>query len=150
MTFPQGTVLDGLPNVTTSGSTTRIQFPRPGEITPAPERSSKQNAGHLTTLGFSYVNEAGRNAFRQQPFAFPIGSLIVRERLLTPSSNPDQLVVMIKHEKGFNPKAGGWEFLTISGDMRKVLKREKEGNCLQCHASASANDFVFPLDRKPN
>ena len=141
-------MLDGLSNVATTGSTTRIQFPRPGAMTPPPERSSKQDSGHLTTLGFSYVNETGRKAFQEQPFAFPIGSLIVRERLLTPSSNPDQLVVMIKHEKGFNPKANGWEFLTVSGDMRKVLKREKEGNCLQCHASASNNDFVFPLDQR--
>ena len=150
MTFPQGTVLDGLPNIATTGSTTRIRFPRPGEITPAPERSSKQNAGHLTTLGFSYVNEGGRNAFRQQPFAFPTGSIIVRERLLSPSSSPDQLVVMIKHERDFNRKADGWEFLTVSGDMTKVIKREKEGNCLKCHASAAKNDFVFPVDQKRN
>jgi len=117
-------------------------------MTPSPERSSKQPGGHLTTLSFSYVNEAGRNAFRQQPFVFPTGSIIVRERLRTPSSAPDQLVIMIKHEKDFNRKADGWEFLTVTGDRTKVIKREEEGNCLKCHASASANDFVFPLDQK--
>lgn len=117
-------------------------------MTPPPERTSKQDGGHLTTLGFSYVNETGRSAFRQQPFVFPTGSIIVRERLLTPSSNPDQLVIMIKHEKNFNRKADGWEFLTVTGDLTKVFKREKEGKGLQCHASASANDFVFPLDQK--
>ena len=141
-------MLDGLPNIATSGATTRIQFPRPGAVSPPPARSSKQSDGHLTTLGFAYANEAGRAAFRQQPFVFPAGSIIVRERLLTPSSNPDQLVVMIKHDKDFNRKADGWEFLTVTGDMSKVLKREKEGNCLKCHASESGNDFVFPLDRK--
>jgi len=141
-------VVDGLPNIATSGSSTRIQFPRPGAMTPPPERSSKQPGGHLTTLGFSYVNEAGRNAFRRQPFVFPTGSIIVRERLLTPSSDPDRLVIMIKHEKDFNRKADGWEFLTVTGDLTKVIKREKEGNCLKCHASASANDFVFPLDHR--
>jgi Cytochrome P460 len=116
-------------------------------MTSPPERSSKQPVGHLTTLGFSYVNETGRNAFRQT-FVFPTGSIIVRERLLTPSSAPDQLVVMIKHEKDFNRKADGWEFLTVTGDLTKVVKREKEGNCLKCHASASSNDFVFPLDQR--
>jgi hypothetical protein len=148
MTFPQGTVLDGLSNVATTGATTRIRFPRPGEITPSSARSSQQNAGHLTTLGFAYVNEAGLGAFRQQPFVFPVGSIIVRERLLTPTSNPDRLVVMVKHERDFNPKADGWEFLTVAGDATKVIKREKEGNCLSCHASASNNDFVFPLNQK--
>ena len=94
------------------------------------------------------MNEAGRNAFRQQPSVFPPGSIIVRERLFSPSSDPDQLVIMIKHEKDFNRKANGWEFLTVTGDMTKVIKREKEGKCLECHASASSNDFVFPLDHR--
>jgi len=115
-------------------------------MTPTPERSNKQSDGHLTTLGFAYANKVGRVAFGRQTFVFPTGSIIVRERLLTPSSNPDQLVVMIKHERNFNRQADGWEFLTVSGDMTKVIRREKEGNCLKCHASASNNDFVFPLD----
>jgi hypothetical protein len=148
VTFPQGTVLDGLSNVATSGATTSIRFPRPGEISPSPARSSQQTEGHLTTLGFAYANEAGRGAFRQQPFVFPVGSIIVQERLLTPASVPDRLVVMVKHERDFNRKADGWEFLTVTGDTTKVIKREKEGNCLSCHASASNNDFVFPLNQK--
>jgi len=146
--FPQGTVLDGLPNVVTTGATTRIRFPARGETTSPPARSRQQNEGHLTTLGFAYVNEAGRGAFGQQPLVFPVGSIIVRERLLTPTSNPDRLVVMIKHERDFNRKADGWEFLTVSGDATRVIEREKEGSCLSCHASASKNDFVFPLNQK--
>jgi hypothetical protein len=94
------------------------------------------------------VNEAGRGAFQQQPFVFPVGSIIVQERRLTPTSNADRLVVMVKHERDFNRKADGWEFLTVTGDAAKVIKREKEGGCLNCHASASNNDFVFPLDQK--
>ena len=148
MTFPQGTVFDGLSNVATTGATTRIRFPRPGEVAPSPARSSQPNEGHLTTIGFAYVNEAGREAFRQQPFVFPVGSIIVRERLLTPTSKPDRLVVMIKHPSDFNPQADGWEFLTVTGDATKVIKREKEGNCLSCHASAANKDFVFPLNQK--
>jgi len=145
---PQGTVLDGLSNAATTGPTTRIEFPRPGAMTPPPERSTKQSDGHVTALGFSYVNSIGRDGFQQQPFVFPPGSMIVRERLLKPSSNPDQLVVMIKHERDFNPKANGWEFLTVNGDMTKIIKREKSGACLNCHASAARDDFIFPLDRR--
>lgn len=102
----------------------------------------------MTSLGFAYVNEAGRDAFRQQPFMFPVGSMIVRERLLTATSKPDQLVVMIKHERDFNPKADGWEFLTITGDATKVITQEKEGKCLNCHTFAAKNNFVFPLNQK--
>jgi hypothetical protein len=146
--FPQGTVLDGLSNVAVAGPVTRIQFPRPGAVSPPTSRSGKENVGHVTTLGFAYVNDVGRAAFRQEPFVFPAGSIIARERLLTPSSNPNQLVVMIKHERDFNPKADGWEFLTLNGAMTRIVKREKEGNCLKCHAAAANNDFVFPEDAR--
>ena len=75
---------------------------------------------------------------------FPRGSIIVREKLSTPTAaSPDVLVVMVKREKNFNPKANDWEFLTVSGDIKKVEKREKEGKCQQCHASEAKNDFVF-------
>ena len=144
--FPQGAVLDGLSNVATSGGTTRIHFPRPGEVSPASRRSDNDRPTHTTTLGFAYVNEVGRSAFQQKPFLFPAGSIIVRERLATLTSRPDILVVMVKHERDFNRKANGWEFLTISGDATRILKREKQGNCLKCHASAAGNDFVFPED----
>ena len=76
--------------------------------------------------------------------SFPTGSILVREKLLTPNApSPDVLVVMVKRETGFNPKANDWEFLTVSGDMKKIEKREKEGKCRACHASEASNDFVF-------
>ena len=95
------------------------------------------------------MNEIGRSGFDRQPFNFPVGSIIVRERLLAGSSTADQLVVMIKREKSFNRKANGWEFLSVSGDATKVLKRERDGKCLKCHASAAKNDFVFPEVNRP-
>jgi len=73
---------------------------------------------------------------------FPFGSIIVREKLLHPKAAPELLAVMIKREAGFNPKAGDWEFLILTGDAAKVKSREKTGGCLECH-SRSASDFVF-------
>jgi hypothetical protein len=67
---------------------------------------------------------------------------------LTPNSDADLLVVMVKHENNFNPKANGWEFLTVSGDLHRIVKREKEGPCLKCHVSAAGNDFVFPEEQR--
>lgn len=52
--------------------------------------------------------------------------------------------MMVKRAKHFNPKANDWEFLTVSGDLKKIMKREKEGKCLGCHATAVKTDFVFP------
>jgi hypothetical protein len=101
---------------------------------------------HETSYGLAYINEVGGPSFSRKPFVFPTGTVIVRERLLTLNANPERLVVMVKHERDFNPKTNGWEFLTVSGDGLRVLKREKNGQCLKCHVSASNNDFVFPED----
>ena len=73
--------------------------------------------------------------------------MIVRETMLLSSSTPERLMVMIKREKNFNRKASGWEFLTINGEGTRILKREKSGKCLECHVSATENDFVFPEEK---
>jgi hypothetical protein len=144
--FSGRTLSEGLPQIITAGSTRKIQLSPPPDRTP---RARKSDVTHTTTLGFAYVNEIGRSAFERQPFKFPVGSIIVRERLLPGSPAADQLVVMIKREKSFNRKGNGWEFLSVNGDATKILKREKDGKCLKCHASAKVNDFVFPEVKGP-
>ena len=139
--------MDGLPNVVTTGNSTRIRFPRPGEIAPGPSRSRKEDPNHAVTLGVAYVNDVGHYGFERKPFAFPVGTMIVRETLLPSSATPERLMVMIKREKSFNRKANGWEFLTINGDGTRILKREKSGKCLDCHVSATKSDFVFPEEQ---
>ena len=136
--------MDGLPNIITTQPSTRIYFPRDS----APSRSTKDDGRHTTALGFGYVNEIGKRGFQREPFSFPVGTVIVRERLWYAAANPDRLVVMIKREKSFNRKANGWEFLTVSGYGKEILKREKTGKCLKCHASAAQNDFVFPMEKR--
>ena len=136
--------MDGLPNIITTQPSTRIYFPRDS----APSRRRKDDGKHVTSLGFGYVNEVGRNGFKREPFSFPVGTVIVRQRLWYAAGNPDRLVVMIKREKRFNRKANGWEFLTVNGDGTNILKREKDGKCLKCHAAAAQNDFVFPMEKR--
>jgi len=145
LNFPQRTVMDGLPNVITTGNSTKVRFPRSD---PPPDRSTKDDGKHATSFGFGFVNEVGRRGFEREPFSFPVGTVIVRERRWSASSDPDRLVVMIKREKSFNRKANGWEFLTLSGAGTKILDREKNGKCLKCHAAAAQNDFVFPMEKR--
>jgi len=116
-------------------------------MTAGPSSSKgKPNTTHKSnTFGFAYANGIARSAMlKSDNSAFPAGSIIVREKISSPSAtSPDVLVVMVKREKNFNPKANDWEFLTVSGDMKKIEKREKEGKCQQCHASEAKHDFVF-------
>ena len=140
--FPDGTLQSGLPNIVTSQANTRIRFPPPGAILPAREKTDKS---HANTFGFAYANDIARGAMLSTgPIKFPTGSILVREKLLTPTAtNPAVLVAMIKRAKGFNSKANDWEFLTVSGDLKKIEKREKVGKCQGCHASEAKNDFVL-------
>jgi hypothetical protein len=146
--FPDRTLQSGLPNIVTSQANTRILFPAPGAISPArndsPARAKTDNS-HAYTFGVAYANDGARRVMSgKDPSRFPAGSILVREKLLTPTAtSPTVLVVMIKREKGFNPKANDWDFLTVSGDLKKIEKREKEGKCQACHASEAKNDFVF-------
>jgi len=144
--FPQGTLGSGLSRIAISQGTTRIRFPAPGEISPRAASKPKSDVTHTsTTFGFAYANDLARESmFGKGSVRFPAGSILVREKLNTPAAAiPDALVVMIKREKGFNRRANDWEFLTVTGDMKTIRKREKEGECQQCHASEAGNDFVF-------
>ena len=101
-----------LPSVTTSQSTTRIRFPAPGVI---PDRNGKaeraEDSGHTSTFGVVYANDiAGPSMLSKEIVKFPVGSVIVREKLASTSAiNPDILAVMIKRGAGFNRKAGDWD-----------------------------------------
>jgi Cytochrome P460 len=91
------------------------------------------------------VNEFARGTMATREYAkFPTGSVLVREKLLTPeASKPEVLVSMIKCKPGFNRKANDWEFMTVSGDLRRIEAREKQGKCQKCHKSQAWHDYVW-------
>ena len=115
---------------------------------PAPEKQNDAKETHEGggSFGVVYANGPAREASNAEPvILFPRGSIIVREKLAkADDAQPQLLTVMIKRARGFNPKANDWEFLTIDGGMNKILKRQKKGSCLDCHASQQQRDFVYP------
>ena len=121
--------------------------PRPAR---APRKSEVTHESGLPSFGVVYVNSLAREALNTgQLVRFPVGSIIVREKLAQADDAQPQLVTaMIKRGRGFNPKANNWEFLAIDGTLNKVLERQKKGGCLDCHASQAQRDFVYavPLD----
>jgi hypothetical protein len=98
-------------------------------------------------LGAVYVNELAAQVIAAgKSGKFPVGSIIVREKLAkADEKGPELVVVMIKREPGFNPAGGDWLFLTADGTLAKIRERQKKGSCLACHKSERDNDFVFPL-----
>lgn len=110
----------------------------------AQPKKDQQNDVHQTVFGAVYLNDVARTTSSQsEPLIYAEGAVIVREKLETENGPPKLLTAMIKREKGFNPAANDWEFLVISGDAKKIKKREKTGDCQSCHASVTAKDFVF-------
>jgi Cytochrome P460 len=144
ITVPSGSVQSGLPKIVTSPGTTRIRFPDPGVISPTHPQSAP-DAAHRDTFGFAYANELARTfMLGKDRGVLPVGSIIVREKLSTETAgSPEVLVVMVKRQKNFNTRANDWEFLTVSGDMNTIVKREKAGKCRACHAAEAKNDFIF-------
>ena len=106
-----------------------------------PATGSSQTDSHADSIfGAVYMNDAARGT---KP-AYAAGAIILREKLSKASASiPDILTVMVKHERGFNPAANDWEFIVVSGDGTKLVKRERTGSCQQCHSAKSDNDFVF-------
>ena len=161
--------------------TTRILYPRLGALSPdrpapAPKAPKASKDHDVASFGAVFVNDIGREAmFSMTAPKFPIGSMIVREKLGIPppftataqpspaSTGPGAItalstlqlrrvedlgpplimVVMLKRERGFNPKANDWEFLTVTGDGKKIEQRQKQGACLNCHQAQAKDDFVF-------
>jgi hypothetical protein len=97
------------------------------------------------SFGVVYANELARAPLMSTSAAkFPVGSIIVREKLLSPEdAQPLLLAVMIKRAPGFNSRAGDWEFLTVDGAMTKIQERQKKGSCLDCHVTQREHDFIF-------
>ncbi len=92
-----------------------------------------------------YVNEVGRRAMlnQKQP-KFPVGSVIVKEKLpVQDSQTPELLTVMIKQKQGFNPASGDWEYMVVDGTGTKMEGRGNLQNCQSCHVGYQKNDYIF-------
>ena len=135
--------------ISNSRGSTRIILSHPPRrdsvVKPKKKSPDSHEDDRFPSYGVIYVNEAARHALLDEKRPqFPVGSIIVREKLkMADATTPQLLVAMVKHERGFNPKANDWEFLVIDGDASKIQRREKTGDCLACHSQQKTTDFVF-------
>jgi hypothetical protein len=92
-----------------------------------------------------YVNEAGLHAMTLEADpAFPPGSIIVKEKYASlDAAEPEALGVMIKHDQGYNPNGGDWEFIYWDQQQGVFRTAEQSAYCQACHQTASGTDFVF-------
>jgi cytochrome P460 len=109
-------------------------------ITPAGPGSPHGPNKYITV----YVNDIGRHAMMEEKTPlFPQGSIVVKEKLTTPTSTtPELLTVMLKREPGFNPESGDWEYMVIDGMGKTVQARGKLENCQSCHLLEKDTDYI--------
>ncbi len=91
-----------------------------------------------------FVNSVGRESMltKREP-VFPVGSMILKEKLSSKDSkSPELLTAMIKHEKGYYPEGGDWEYLLLDGAATKIVERGKLQQCNACHQLYKGRDFV--------
>ena len=113
----------------------------------APLEDKPQKSPHEKdnqTFARVFANDLANAEIYKDVPKFPVGSIIVREKLLkAEDTNPELVTVMVKREKGFSAKTGDWEYLVIDGAMDKIKQRETVSSCSKCHAQAAQTDFVF-------
>lgn len=118
----------------------------------APPPKWRDPSPHIAKFFTVYVNEVGRSAMlAKQPGPFPVGTVIVKEKLpaigtdvlkQTPGKKVELLTVMVKHAKGYDSANGDWEYFAVSGDGGKVASKHVD-HCRTCHRSQQSSDFVY-------
>jgi hypothetical protein len=87
-----------------------------------------------------------------KPFLFyKPGTVVVKENFFTVKDQPITpvtLTVMIKHDPGYDPPNGDWEYIQISaaGDTIVAGKADEpaiKGLCSDCHNNMQDRDYLF-------
>jgi hypothetical protein len=97
---------------------------------------------HLQRVISVYVNKIGEKAM-EKGGTFPVGSVIVKEKTDEGTKVPVLSTVMIKRERGYNPKCGDWQFAAIDAFTTKVTMDGRVKSCMFCHVDQAKKDFVF-------
>ncbi len=99
-----------------------------------------------------YVNQTADSTYRaidpgakpKDAFAFPVGSMLVKE-MLGASGAPEVLTVMYKKAPGYDPANGDWWYgrLTPGGTPTNAAFAGKVDFCIGCHTGTKQWDFAW-------
>jgi hypothetical protein len=126
---------------------------------------SKVNAATITgdTTGSLGPAHGGRSGFREvyvnsagKPVSdgaaglpYPMGTIVVKETYKDAGGQKGALkdiTVMVKREAGYDAINGDWEYLNVSNTL-KIKAQGPIKMCINCHASAMVDDYVFTSNR---
>lgn len=103
-----------------------------------------------TTYGRVFANDVAAPYMKDERLRFPVGSVIVREKLLAAGdATPELVSVMIKRPRGFRPVDHDWEFAIVDRGLLRVRRGKDVQTCAACHANTRSTDMVYKTYLKP-
>ena len=83
--------------------------------------------------------------------AYPVGTIFLKENYKSEDGkpgSPTMLTIMIKHQAGYYPQGGDWEYIYVGVDG-SILFQGNASNpgvqamCAKCHGNMRERDFIF-------
>jgi hypothetical protein len=104
---------------------------------------------HANTGILIYMNPPAAGAFRTNASAFPVGSVIVKQKMISGYRDKEKWIStsdtgvggMVKRPTGYDPAHGDWEYFYFE-DPKKI-ESGRIASCVQCHEAAKEKDHVF-------
>jgi hypothetical protein len=111
----------------------------------------KRSGPHAHTMVRIYMNDLAAETFRASKNDYPVGSIVVKEKIaggyMSELQSPDNTGAsngvggMIKRPAGYDPDHGDWEYF-YADDTAKI-ESGRIASCVNCHQGAAPTDYVF-------
>jgi hypothetical protein len=89
-----------------------------------------------------FVTSRGSDAMKTGKGLYPLGTVILKEKFADAAGTKPLLFTgMLKRGKGYNTKAGDWQFFVLNSDAT-IVTTDHTQSCIHCHAPLRATDFV--------
>ena len=115
----------------------------------AVEAARKKYGPHANAAILIYMSRPAALAFRDGVVPYPVGAVIVKEKMIGSyidnngsfHSEKNGGGGMVKRAPGFDPAHGDWEYFYFEDPAK--IKNGKISSCVKCHESAKTTDYVF-------
>jgi hypothetical protein len=104
----------------------------------------KRHGPHFKHSIVVRINPEAAEEFKTLGAPLPVGTVVVKEKHteVLAETPPNEYGAMIKHEPGYDPQHGDWEYLYVVRQPEKVT-RGKLQSCINCHEHAKSRDYTF-------
>ena len=111
------------------------------------EQEKVMTGPHYRAVVHLYANPVAMPAVTNRTTAFPVGSVIVKEKLAG-DGKVSGVGGMVKRAVGYDASNGDWEYFYYGkpGDFSSG----RIGSCIDCHRAAKTNDYVYSVRSLPD